>query len=548
VRFGRYVLIDRLGFGGMAEVFRALAVGAEQFQSVVVVKRILAHLGSNPAFIKMFIDEAKLCGQLSHPNVIRVHDFGKQEGQYFLAMEYVQGRNLGLIIHRLGERRERMPPMIAAEIARQAARGLAYAHSLTASDGKPLGIIHRDISPGNVMVAYSGLVKLLDFGVARVENRFRKSLTDPGHLKGKAGYLAPEQLTAQGFDHRADIFSMGILLHEMLTGHRLFRGASPTETMMKIKSMPIVAPSQSNPAVPAHLDDIVMRALQRTPADRYQTASALADDLEALLLEARASSAEVPRFMQTFFEEDSHGERLDLSREDIQELIRRADKSGSLPAVVPKAAATDPEAAATLAMLDQWPEPEPEEVAPPAHGHRLVAVAGVLVAAMAALAVGRFFRDGHVKPGPGAKAGSPAAAIAPTEIPRTAVTGAATPAPQAARLLADVKISISSEPAGATVTRGAATAATGTGPDQGPALGVTPLDLAFPKSTAPLWFRITKTGYVEGLLKIVPDGDKPALVTLAKAAASRSALSPTDPQSQNGKKVRNALPMDPFSQ
>jgi serine/threonine-protein kinase len=155
VRYGRYVLIDRLGAGGMAEVFRALTVGAEQFQSLVVVKRILSHLCANPAFVKMFIDEAKLCGQLSHPNVIRVHDFGKQEGQYFIAMEYVQGRNLGPIIRRLAERRERMPPLIAAEIIRQAARGLAYAHFMTASDGKPLGIIHRDISPGNVMVSYT---------------------------------------------------------------------------------------------------------------------------------------------------------------------------------------------------------------------------------------------------------------------------------------------------------------------------------------------------------------------------------------------------------
>jgi hypothetical protein len=405
------------------------------------------------------------------------------------------------------------------------------------------------------------LVKLLDFGVARVENRFRKSLTDPGHLKGKAGYLAPEQLTAQGFDHRADIFSMGILLHEMLTGHRLFRGNSPTETMMKIKSMPIVAPSQSNPLVPAHLDDIVMRALQRTPADRYQTASALADDLESLLLEARASSAEVPRFMQTFFDEDSHGERLDLSREDIQELIRRADKSGSLPAVAPKTAAADPEAAAALAMLDQWPEPEPEEAATPPRGRRLVAVAGVLVAAMAALAVGRFFRDGQMKLGsapsanPTAKLGSPRAAITPAGTTtaagttRAAVT-AAPPAP-ATRVSADVKISISSEPAGATVTLGAATTVTGVGSGtaEGPALGVTPIDLAFPRGAAPLWLRITKPGYVEGLLKIVPDGDKPALVTLAKAAPGRSALSPpTTPQTQNGKKVRNALPMDPFSQ
>ncbi len=255
VRFGRYVLVDRLGVGGMAEVFRALVLGPEEFQRVVVVKRILPTLSANPAFIKMFIDEAKVTGRMSHPNVIQVHEFGRHQQQHFIAMEYLHGRNLNNILARLVERRQNLPPSIAAEIMRQACRGLAYAHGLRDMEGKPLGIIHRDVSPGNVIVAYTGETKVLDFGVARVESRFRLGTTDPGHVKGKASYLAPEQLTGQGVDHRADIFAAGILLYEMLTTRRLFNSRSTTDTMDLVRSMPIPAPSHSNPQVPAALDD-----------------------------------------------------------------------------------------------------------------------------------------------------------------------------------------------------------------------------------------------------------------------------------------------------
>ena len=266
VRFGRYVLVDRLGVGGMAEVFRALVLGPEEFQRVVVVKRILPSLCANPAFIKMFIDEARVCGRMSHPNVIQVHEFGRQQQHYFIAMEYLHGRNLNHILARLVEQRANLPPTIAAEIMRQACRGLAYAHGLRAVDGKPLGIIHRDVSPGNLMVAYTGEVKVLDFGVARVESRFRLGTTDPGHVKGKASYLAPEQLTGEGVDHRADIFAAGILLYEMLTTRRLFKSHSAMDTMDMVRSMPIPVPSHATRRCRPALDAIVARALERQPS------------------------------------------------------------------------------------------------------------------------------------------------------------------------------------------------------------------------------------------------------------------------------------------
>src|SRR5436190_5126830 len=320
-RYGRYVLIDRMGEGGMAEVFRALVVGPEQFQRMVVVKRVLPSLSARPGFIKMFIDEATLCGRLSHPNIIQVHEFGREGGQYFIVMEYVQGRNLNHVVSRLVQAERLMPPTIAAEITRQLCRGLAYAHGLTAVDGKPLGIIHRDVSPGNVMVSYAGAVKVLDFGIARVQDKFRTGSTDPGHVKGKSAYLAPEQLSHQGFDHRADIFATGIVLHEMLTGRRLFKAATGEETMQRVRSMPIPRPSQANPKVPAGLDSIVMRALQRSPAERYPNAGQMADALEAYLLEQRFSSQELPRFITTLFKDDGSHDQVHLTPQELQAVM-----------------------------------------------------------------------------------------------------------------------------------------------------------------------------------------------------------------------------------
>src|SRR5262245_17983195 len=278
-RYGRYILVDRLGAGGMAEVFRAVAIGPEQFQRVVVIKRVLPHHSENATFVKMFIDEATLCGRLMHPNIIQVHEFGKQDGTYFLAMEYVEGRNLSNVLTRLAANTEHVPVNIAAEIARQACLGLGYAHALTAGDGKALGIIHRDVTPSNVMIAYTGQVKLLDFGIARVANEARISSTDAGQVKGKSAYLAPEQLKTGPIAGRVDIFSIGIVMHEVLTGRRLFKGSNPLQTMKLIQEMDIVRPSKLNPAVPAKLDDIVMNALKRSREERYQTATEMPEAL-----------------------------------------------------------------------------------------------------------------------------------------------------------------------------------------------------------------------------------------------------------------------------
>jgi eukaryotic-like serine/threonine-protein kinase len=468
-RFGRYILVDRLGAGGMAEVFRALVLGPEQFQRVVVVKRILPKYSASPAFIQMFIDEARLCGRLSHPNIIQVYEFGTQDQQYFITMEYVEGRSLVNMLQRLCEREERMPSTVAAEIARQVCRGLAYAHTLTAEDGKPLGIIHRDLSPGNVIVAHSGSVKVLDFGIARVENRFRVGTTNPGCVKGKFSYLAPEQLTSKPIDHRADLFSMGIVLYEMLTSTRLFRGENSTDSVNLLRSMRIPPPSERNPQVPARLDAIAMRALRRNPAERYQDATEMADALEGFLLENRISSQELPGFMRSLYRHEIEGDRLNFTRDQIEELLGQSPaadtsppevsgqpRTGSAPSEIPSLPS---DAVAHVSLEPASHPPDDPDLGldldldeAPARPRRLPLIIGVLLAAAIALAVvfwpaarpapsrmarpaasGSHLATPSPPPAPPAAAPAPAPPVAPPEpvaapAPAAAAAPAATPA------------------------------------------------------------------------------------------------------------------------
>jgi eukaryotic-like serine/threonine-protein kinase len=531
IRYGRYVLIDRLGAGGMAEVFRALVLGPEQFQRMIVVKRILPQLSANPAFVRMFIDEATLCGRLSHPNIIQVHEFGRCDDRYFIAMEYVHGRSVSHLISGLIEQRKIVPVNIAVEIMRQVCRGLAYAHGLTAADGKPLGIIHRDVSPGNVIVAFNGAVKLLDFGVARVENRFRVGSTDPGHVKGKTSYLAPEQITNDEVDHRADIFSAGILLYEMLTTRRLFKSDSASESMEMVRSMPIPAPSWRNRRIPPRLDAIVMCALERERSARYQDAGLMANDLEQFLLEQQFSSQELANFMRESFEEESTIQQVQLSPAEIESLggFELPEASGGQTVTS--------ELKSGLSALSQVSgrhrlNRDPRAGAPRPTGSRRKGGLLVTGALLAAAAAGLYALTSR-QPGPGASGAGAATEVLP---PETSVPPAEAPAPSPphdpAETLAEVTISISSEPTGATVYQGS---------DVRP-IGVTPLEVNVSRGDDPVVFRIRKTGFVEGVLKLVPDADRPALVTLAKAIPVRRTG-----KVEKTEKVRNAVPIDPFA-
>ena len=301
--YGRFRLTGRIGVGGMAEVFRAVVKGPQGWERELVVKRILPQLSGNGEFTKMFIREAKISALLVHPNIVQTFEFGEAEGTYFIAMEGVQGVTLRELLTKLKKEQRAMPFMVIADIAKQVCTGLDYAHTLTGPDGTALEIVHQDVSPTNIMLAYNGTVKVLDFGIARAAS-FAEEEAKKGLIKGKVAYLAPEQVNLQPFDHRIDIFALGIVMHEMMTGARLFQAKNDINKMRQLLAQPIPPPSSINAAVPRELDRIVMKALEIDPEQRYQSATAMAADLERTMIAARHSSRDLAKLLRGLFLEE----------------------------------------------------------------------------------------------------------------------------------------------------------------------------------------------------------------------------------------------------
>jgi serine/threonine protein kinase len=292
----RYRLTDKIGSGGMAEVFRAVGIGPEGFERPFVIKRIHPHLSEAPEFVRMFVDEAKISARLIHPNIVQVFEFAHHDGSYYIVMEPVEGMDMAWFRRRKPERRnEFLPTTFVAEVGRQVCRGLDFAHTLKDADGKPLGIVHRDVTPPNIMVAWNGTVKILDFGLARAAEAVRSNHSDAGMVKGKMPYLAPELLEGATADGRSDVFSLGAVLHELLTGEQLFAGENDLDTLKRVKEMPLLPPSAWNPGVKPALDSVVMRALERDPGKRYRTAAQMGDELEALVLRKSYSTRALAR-------------------------------------------------------------------------------------------------------------------------------------------------------------------------------------------------------------------------------------------------------------
>jgi serine/threonine protein kinase len=297
VRVGRYQVLHPLGMGGMAEVLKARATGPGGFERTVVIKRILRDHSGEEEFLRMFTDEAKIMGMLHHPNVVQVYDFGADaDGSLFLALEYVDGPAVSRILRMLRTAGRPMPVAVAAYIAREVCRALDYVHNLTGPDGKPLSVIHRDVTPSNIMFTSTGGVKLLDFGVAKYAAA--RQATKDGTVKGKPAYLAPEQLEGKPFDGRVDVFALGVVLHEMLSLEHLFAGDSDLATMKKILEREIPIPSQTRRDVPPELDRIVMRALERDPVRRTSSAGVMARALDDFILGCRLRLEDVVTFLR----------------------------------------------------------------------------------------------------------------------------------------------------------------------------------------------------------------------------------------------------------
>ena len=266
----------------MAELYKAKRTGVEGFQKIVAIKKILPHLADDEEFIAMFADEAKLAAQLNHPNIIHIYDLGKiQAGGYFIAMEYVDGRDLRGIQKSAHELGVPLPVPLAVYVASKVASALDYAHRRRDAEGHDLNIVHRDVSPQNILISYEGDIKLCDFGIAKAASK--ASQTQSGALKGKLQYMSPEQAWGKPIDRRSDLFSLGVVLHELLTGDRLFRGDTDIQVLEKVRNADLSPPSRRNPEVPRNLDNVVLRALAKDPDDRYANASDLLRDLDSVL-------------------------------------------------------------------------------------------------------------------------------------------------------------------------------------------------------------------------------------------------------------------------
>jgi len=287
IAFGKYLLVERLAQGGMAEVFRAVYQGGHGFEKQVAVKRILPVFDGAADFVAMFVDEARIASSLTHVNVVQVSDFGELDGTYYLAMELVDGVDLGRLREAASRRGLRIPVPIVAYIIAEAARGLAYAHDKRGSDGAPLGIVHRDVSPQNVLVSYAGEVKIADFGIAKATGKLHK--TESGAVMGKIRYMSPEQITGEPLDGRSDVFALGVIFWELLVGSPLWTGDNPGAVSEQVKNAKVDPPSRRGREIPAELDRIVGKMLERGRDVRYARAADVARELSAWLAQGAPS-------------------------------------------------------------------------------------------------------------------------------------------------------------------------------------------------------------------------------------------------------------------
>ncbi|WP_168211019.1 serine/threonine-protein kinase [Persicimonas caeni] len=336
--FGKYCLLERVSVGGMAEIFRAKPFNAPESQKHLALKRILPHLAEDDEFVQMFIDEAKLTVQLIHPNIVRTYELGRFHTSPYILMEFISGQDILELQRKLREQRRIMSVAMCCYIAREIATGLDYVHAKNDENGDPLNIIHRDISPQNVLVTYGGKVKIIDFGIAK--GTFQETRTQVGVLKGKFGYMSPEQVRGEAIDHRSDLFSVGILLWEMLTNRRLFRGDNEYETLQMVRDPDIAPPSQKNSQIPPEVDRIVAKALAADANERFQSGRELAAALDSFLMSLNPpyGAENLSQWMADMFSEPLAAERQKRqffrrirTPDDVRRLAREAEGEDTRP-------------------------------------------------------------------------------------------------------------------------------------------------------------------------------------------------------------------------
>jgi serine/threonine protein kinase len=317
-RLGKYEILKRLAIGGMAEIYLARVSNLPGYQKQLVVKRILPQLASKPDFVEMFLDEARIAATLQHPNIVQTFEVAEADGNYFIVMEYLHGEDLRSLMSILPSHSPAMPLQHALNVIIGVAAGLHYAHEKVGFDGRPLEIVHRDANPQNVIISFDGAVKLLDFGIAKATNRFAE--TRFGTLKGKVPYMSPEQCRSEALDRRSDIFSLGIMLYELTLGRRLYKGQSDFAVLKQIVEGSVTRPRAIDPNYPEALETIVMRALDKDRAARYQTARELQIELEQLISfeQLHVSQLALAQYMEELF-----GHKLLSGKHENQSANRR---------------------------------------------------------------------------------------------------------------------------------------------------------------------------------------------------------------------------------
>ena len=356
---GPYELLQRIATGGMAEVYLARRAGPHGFQKVVAVKRILPQLAQDADFVAMFVDEARVCARLAHPNIVQVFDFGEHDGELYMAMEYVDGTTAARLVRAAASRGEEVPIDAALYIALGVLRGLDYAHNARDDEGKPLDLVHRDVSPGNVLIDRSGAVKLTDFGIARAAEIERR--TDAGQLKGKLGYMSPEQVVGRELDARSDLFTVGIVLAELVMLRPLFSGPSEIDVLMRIRDADLGVLDRAGSRLSDDIRTLLFRALARDRALRYPPAAAFAEGIEEILRRRRLQVG--PAKLAAWVE------RLGLVPTDTEEVpsetsIRKTANLGAAAAAAVRLAAGDASQRPTLPPTSQ-PAPNTPRSAPP---------------------------------------------------------------------------------------------------------------------------------------------------------------------------------------
>jgi serine/threonine protein kinase len=376
--FGNYYLLEKVAVGGMAELFKARQRGVHDFEKIVAIKRILPHLSDNDEFVRMFIDEAKLAAQLTHPNIVQIFDLGKAMGFYYIAMEYVDGRDLRSLLRKVREYRLPVPEPIAAAVTMKVASALDYAHRKRGINDRELKLVHRDISPQNILISYEGAVKLVDFGIAKAATKSTQTMA--GALKGKLLYMSPEQALGQALDGRSDIYSLGLVLFELLTGERCFQADSELGVLEKVRMGKVLDIRTVNPGVSLEMAALVSKALYRDVEHRYVSARFLERDLKNFLVRNHNEPTEhdVAEYVNTV---------LKGSRNDLESLLaHRYPPVAPAPTV---ASQVTPMQGPPARPAAQAPKPEPMPLPPPAQeamAQQPLWIIPVLIAVVAAVA------------------------------------------------------------------------------------------------------------------------------------------------------------------